>query len=157
MGGTGRRRTALVLALVLAGGCTLGEIFANYSDPVEPRPADIVGTWRDGDREIVFGEDGAFTATRLPYGALHEAHRGGFAPDERIDGAGTWQIAAPATAPDGPQTVVRLTFRQLGEQDVETYLELSALDQDGVTCLVVIYAGAVGNSWTAYARCERDC
>ncbi|WP_191840807.1 hypothetical protein [Catellatospora chokoriensis] len=149
--------TALVVAVVLAGGCTLGEIFADYGDPVEPRPADVVGTWRADDREIVFGEDGAFTATRLPYHALHEAHRGAFTPDARIDGAGTWRIEAPATAPDGPQTVVRLTFRQLGTHEVETYLELSALDQDGVTYLCVFYVGPGGNSWTAYARCEREC
>jgi hypothetical protein len=33
------------IAMILAG-CALGEVFADYGDPVDLKPQDLVGTWR---------------------------------------------------------------------------------------------------------------
>ena len=47
--------------LIVAGACAMGEMLTDYGDPVDMRPADLVGTWVSGKaRAIVFDEDATF-------------------------------------------------------------------------------------------------
>ncbi|MFG2058117.1 hypothetical protein ACGFI9_29260 [Micromonospora sp. NPDC048930] len=153
-----RRMIALLLAAVVAAGCSLGEVLADYGDPVDLRPADVVGTWRSGpQRVITFDDQGGFTAEWLPYDVFDEFLPVGLERDANVTGAGTWAVRAPFGNPDGPSSRVALTVEELaGTRTGKGSFELTALRQDGPVRLLFFYVGPGGNSWTAYEKCG-DC
>jgi hypothetical protein len=146
-----------MMAIIVAGGCTLGEIMADYGDPVDMQPSDLVGSWRSGQhRTITFDEDGTFTAAHLPYEVFDEFLPVGFDPARNIIGSGTWSLEAPDENPDGPRSTVALSI-ELADKLGVIGVELSALRQDGTVFLFFFYVGEGGNSWTAYQKCTPDC
>ncbi|MCW3816595.1 hypothetical protein ONA91_19295 [Micromonospora sp. DR5-3] len=153
-----RRVLALFVAAVVAAGCSLGEVLADDGDPVDLRPADVVGTWRSGaQRVITFDDHGGFTAEWLPYGVFDDFLPIGADRDANITGSGTWALGRPEQNPDGPSSAVRLTFLELaGTRNGQGSFGLSALRQDGRVRLLFFYVGPGGNSWTAYEKCD-DC
>jgi hypothetical protein len=149
----------MILA-VLAGGCALGEILADYGEPVDLRSADVVGTWQSGttdsgtSRSIVFTDDGDFTATNLPRAAV------AFLVDGRgvgrVDGSGTWTLAANTSG--DVQASVALSFDRLADVDVASSgPDLSALRQDNGAIYLFFFYVDQGNSWTSYQKCAPDC
>lgn len=153
-----RRLIALLLAAVVAAGCSLGEVLADHGDPVDMRPADLVGTWRGGtQRVITFAEDGGFTAGWLPYEEFDEFLPVDFDPAANVTGSGIWALRPPFENPDGPASTVALSFHELaGARNGSGAFEHSALRQGGRVLLFFFYVGPGGNSWTAYERCA-DC
>lgn len=149
-----RRVLIYTAVLIVIGACSFGETMADYGDPVDMRPADLVGTWNSGtDRSIVFSEDGTFTASNLPYEAFDDFVPDEFIPGSQVDGSGTWTLVSPATKPDGPASTVALSFQRLAGSKVRSAgPNLSALRQDDVVYLVFFYVGDGGNSWTAYRK-----
>ncbi|MBV1849607.1 hypothetical protein [Catellatospora tritici] len=145
-----RRILALVAALVIGGGCTLGELTADYGEPADLRPADLVGTWSNADGgDLVFTADGKFTATKLPYEAFKNFLPDGFTG--QVDGGGTWELRSARSG--GPDSVVGLDFGPLaGQADARLGQSVDALVQDGKTYLVFFFVGAGGNSWHAYGK-----
>lgn len=151
-----RRLIALLVAAVVAAGCSLGEVLADYGDPVDMRPADLIGTWRSGPhRVITFAENGGFTAEWLPYDEFADFLPVDFDPAANVTGSGTWTLPPPFENPDGLASRVTLSFRELaGMRSGSGAFELSALRQGGRVHLVFFYVGPGGNSWTAYEKCE---
>jgi hypothetical protein len=155
-----KRVLAYLTILIVAAGCGLGEALADYGDPVDMRPADLVGKWHGGStRSIVFDESGTFSASNLPYAAFDDFVPSDFDPArERLDGSGTWTLEASPQHPDGPKAIVALSYRRLAGQEVAAGgPDLTALRQDGVVSLVFFYVSDGGNSWTAYQKCTPDC
>ena len=140
-----RRLLVHLMIVLLAGACSIGEALADYGDPVELAPADLVGAWHGGtQRLITFAEGGSFDAKNLPYAAFEGLLPAGFDRTRPVDGSGTWQL-------DGAG--VELTFLRLGGDEVNAGgPDLNALRQDGVVYLVFFYVDQ-GNSWTAYRKC----
>ncbi|MGW5670074.1 hypothetical protein [Micromonospora sp. NPDC003776] len=153
-----RRLIALLLAAVVAAGCSLGEVLADDGDPVDLRAADVVGTWRAGpQRVITFDDQGGFTAEWLPYDMFDEFLPIGLDAGANITGSGTWAVRTPYLNPDGPSSHVALTMEELaGLRKGKGSFELTALRQDGRVRLLFYYVGPGGNSWTAYEKCG-DC
>ncbi|MFU8854779.1 hypothetical protein ACNAW0_28000 [Micromonospora sp. SL1-18] len=153
-----RRMIALLLAAVVAAGCSLGEVLADYGDPVDMRADDLVGTWRSGAQSVItFDDHDNFTAEWLPYDVFDEFLPLDVDRDANITGSGTWAVRAPYQNPDGPSSKVALTVEELaGMQTGKGSFELAALRQDGQVRLLFFYVGPGGNSWTAYEKCE-DC
>ena len=150
-----RRAVAYLAILIVAGACAMGEILADYGDPVDMRPTDLVGTWVSGkSRAIVFDEDGTFAASDLPYEVFDEFVPNGFDPADQLDGSGTWSLETPIGASHGRKSHVHLRFDRLA--DTSAALggpDLSALRQDeGVVYLVFFYVGSGGNGWCAYHK-----
>lgn len=149
---------ALVVAAVVAAGCSLGEVLADDGDPVDLRAADVVGTWRAGPKRVfTFDDQGGFTAEWLPYDMFDEFLPAGFEASANITGSGTWEVRAPFQNPDGPSSRVALTIEELaGLRTGKGSFELTAVRQDGPVRLIFNYVGPGGNSWTAYEKCG-DC
>ncbi|GIH07836.1 hypothetical protein Rhe02_59030 [Rhizocola hellebori] len=141
-----RRVLAYTTILIVMSACALGELWADYGDPVDMKPADLIGTWTSGtDRSIVFGEDGTFTASNLPYEAFDDFVPDDFDPTSQIDGSGTWALESPGT--------VALSFLRLAGSDIRSAgPSPNALRQDDIVYLVFFYVGTGGNSWTAYLK-----
>ncbi|SCL69838.1 hypothetical protein [Micromonospora chersina] len=153
-----KRVLAFTATLVLAMGCGLGELTADYGDPVTLQAPDLVGTWRGGERRIiVFREDRTFTATDLPSEAFHDLLPDTFDPSrDLLDGAGEWTLEPPAK--EGLSSDVKLSFRRLGGEDVAMSGPHPSVSKDnGVVRLTFFYVGTGGNSWTAYEKCVADC
>ncbi|MFI6331921.1 hypothetical protein ACIBBG_26885 [Micromonospora chersina] len=152
------RGLAFTAIVVLAMGCGLGELTADYGDPVTLQASDLVGNWRSGERRvIVFHEDRTFAATDLPSEAFHDLLPDTFDPSrDLLDGAGDWTLEPPAK--EGVSSAVELTFRQLGGELVAmSGPHPSVLEDNGVVRLTFFYVGTGGNSWTAYEKCAADC
>ena len=149
-----RRVLAYAAILIVAGACAMGEILTDYGDPVDMRPADLVGTWVSGkDRSIVFDEDGTFAASNLPYELFDEFVPEGFNPADQLDGCGTWSLEVPISASHDRKSKVALSFDRLAGTEVASAgPSPSALRQDGVVYLIFFYVGSGGNSWTAYHK-----
>jgi hypothetical protein len=153
-----KRTLAFTAILVLAMGCGLGELTADYGDPVTLQASDLVGTWRSGDRRtIVFHKDETFAATDLPSEAFHDLLPDNFDPSrDHLDGAGEWTLKPPAK--EGLSSAVKLSFRQLAGEDVAmSGPDPSVLKDNGVVRLTFFYVGTRGNSWTAYEKCVTEC
>lgn len=142
-----RRLLALVAALTLIG-CTFGEIWADYGDPVELKPEDLVGVWVSGSsgRAIAFTEDGAFIATDLPRYFVEFALPDSPASYQAgpIDGFGTWAI-------DGAS--VELTFERLAGVELRGSIDVDTMRQDGRVFLLFYSAG--GGGWVTYGKAPR--
>lgn len=146
------RLAAYATTLALATGCAMGEIWADWGDPVDLQSANVVGTWRSGPgQEITFADDGAFTALALPYDRFKNWIPENFDVGQPLDGSGTWTLEAPHENPDGPRSVVSLSFTRLaGVSAGRGGPDLYAVRQDGVESLYFFYDG--GTSWTAYRK-----
>jgi hypothetical protein len=150
-----RRSAAIVVAAVVAAGCAFAEVLADYGDPVDMRSEDLVGTWFSGTsssspRIVTFEIDGTFVATDLP-----EKRFGRHSADDRdpIDGRGSWELRPPARDPDGPATIVALSFEVLGGVDTRFEDHLVAAEFDGVVLLVFWFE----DGYTVYAKCMGHC
>ncbi|MEU5724619.1 hypothetical protein [Micromonospora sp. NPDC047738] len=153
-----RRVLALLVAAVVAAGCSLGEVLADYGDPVDLRAADVVGTWRSGSKRVItFDDHGGFTAEWLPYDVFDEFLPVDVGRDANITGSGTWAVRASFANPEGPSSTVALTVEELaGTRHGKGSFELSALRQGDHVRLLFFYVGPGGNSWTSYEKCD-DC
>lgn len=153
-----RKLLCLVLAVIVTAGCALGEILADYGEPVDMRPSDLVGTWRSGpQRTMTFHENGTFTANDLPYEYFDPFLPVEFDATLPVDGAGTWRLEPPLENPEGPRSSVELSI-ELTAKPGRIGVEMSALRQDDDRIfLYFFYVGSGGNSWTSYERCGSDC
>lgn len=151
MGRMARILTMTVLAITLLG-CALGEILADYGDPVELTEEQLVGVWRSGDTDhlLEFRADGTFTANGLPYDEFDFAVPDTFDPRTPLDGSGTWRLS-------GAKVV--LEFEVLGgaESRMADY-EVDVRKFDDTPILLIIwYVGDGGNEWTSWAKCAESC
>jgi len=141
-----------VVALILVTACALGDIYADYGDPVGLRQEDVVGAWQSGggERTITFAMDGTFTAVNLPRDEFGEFVEAG---TDRIDGSGTWTTEPPVSREDSVDNNVwlhdvELTGRAPGDRGAFT---MEAYRQDsGAVWLFFLSPGE--GSWTAYEK-----
>jgi len=142
------RRAAALVALVLVSGCALGEILADYGDPVDLTAPALVGTWWGGTtRLIVFRADGTMAANDLPVPVLEDALPAGFdSAAHGADALGSWEVARPGTVDLSVEVLAGSPVPMSGPS-------FSALrDDDGVVGLWLFYSGDGGNSWTVYRK-----
>jgi hypothetical protein len=146
-------------ALILLTGCTLGEIFASYGEPVELQSEDVIGTWQSsgGERTIIFAEDGTFTAVNLPREEFDEFVNAGTG---QIDASGTWTTKPPIVHEGRVANEVWLLDVELtgSESGGRGAFPIEAYRQDSAAVwLFFFYDGSGGSSWTAYEKCADAC
>lgn len=154
-----RRVVAFLVAVVVAGACTLGEIVTDYGEPVDLQPSELVGMWQSSGRSrlIVFDEDGSFVATGLPPGIFDQDSDG--VPDpapNRLDVWGTWSLTTPIK--EGTTGVVELGLEGIAGDRLELFqLRMIPLRRDDGQIWLYFFYGVDGGDWTAYERCALAC
>lgn len=151
---------ALLAALVVAAGCSLGEALQDPGDPVDMTPATIAGTWHAGtQRFITFDEDGTFTALNLPPDLFKNPPGAADPAAPPIDASGRYTLGFLSNATTGPHASVELNIEhRTGADIVRGSAELTALRPgDGQVYLVFFYVGSQGNMTTGYLKCTSDC
>jgi len=143
-----KMKGSLVALLTIAAlsGCFPGQ--SGLPDTrVDLTPAELAGVWRErgGAAEMVFGQDGTFTATDLPYQEFQDFP--GVLPDgfdpaaDKLPGAGKWELLPPLGNSAGPLTTVYLHVRMLAGRPSTTGTQVRAERFGSGPVLLSFYLG----------------
>ncbi|MBQ1049726.1 hypothetical protein KBX50_14790 [Micromonospora sp. C51] len=155
------RLAALVLAVVMLGGCFVGGAPAR-DNRADLTAGDLVGAWQDdaGDG-LVFREAGEFSATNLPYEEFEDFQSAlprNFDPvGDKLDAVGVWDTATSREDPDGPTNRVKLHVKELGGRQVSVGAEMYAETRDGIITLAFYVGDPDLRDRKIYRKCDTAC
>jgi hypothetical protein len=159
-----RRTVALLAVLVVLAGCYFGCDPGPLEDTrADLTTSDVVGDWVDHVKGgvLTFVDDGAFTATTLPYQLLSSIDPAllppGFRRTDPLPAMGTWQIERPIGQSDGPHSHVRLDIDEIAGQPKGVGLDLLGQTRDAKIILFFTIGDPDSNVGVDYQKCDGPC